>query len=91
MLTVFPSKKSVWVRAAQLEKTCGTPALLDQLLRKAVTYCPQAEILWLMGAKEKWLSGDISGARAILQEVTHPPPRESVRRGGRARGSVPQM
>jgi pre-mRNA-processing factor 6 len=68
-LSLFPGKKSVWVRAAQLEKTAGTPELLDTLLRKAVTYCPQAEILWLMGAKEKWLAGDITAARAILQEV----------------------
>ena len=29
----------------------------------------QAEILWLMGAKEKWVAGDISAARGILQEA----------------------
>lgn len=34
-------KKSVWVRAAQLEKAHGTHDSLDSLLRKAVTYCPQ--------------------------------------------------
>ena len=40
---VCPSagKKSVWVRAAQLEKAHGTHDSLDTLLRKAVTYCPQ--------------------------------------------------
>eukprot|EP00898_Chlorokybus_atmophyticus_P005850 jgi/Chlat1/6266/Chrsp44S05860 len=68
-LSVFPGKKSVWRRAAQLEKSHGTRESLDVLLRKAVTYCPQAEILWLMGAKEKWLAGDVPGARAILQEA----------------------
>ena len=57
------------MRAAQLEKVHGTHATLDSLLRKAVTYCPQAEILWLMGAKEKWVAGDITGARGILQEA----------------------
>ena len=41
--SVMPSagKKSVWVRAAQLEKAHGTHDSLDTLLRKAVTYCPQ--------------------------------------------------
>lgn len=100
-LSVFPGKKSIWRRAAQvthtrccsgctlchthallqtavrsppsshpllplllaplrnqqLEKAHGDAAALDALLRKAVQYCPQAEVLWLMAAKEKWLSG----------------------------------
>lgn len=68
-LEAFPGKKSVWLRAAQLEKIAGSRESLDGLLRRAVTYCPQAEILWLMGAKEKWLAGDVSAARAILQEA----------------------
>ena len=68
-LSVFPSKKGIWRRAAMLEKRLGTPDRLDELLRRAVTYCPQAEMLWLMGAKEKWLSGDVAGARVILQEA----------------------
>ncbi|GLT67412.1 hypothetical protein SLA2020_397260 [Shorea laevis] len=55
--------------AAQLEKSHGTRESLDALLRKAVTYRPQAEVLWLMGAKEKWLAGDVPAARAILQEA----------------------
>lgn len=42
----------------QLEKAHGSPESLDALLRKAVQYCPQAEVLWLMAAKEKWLSGE---------------------------------
>ena len=33
---------------------------------KAVANCPKAEVLWLMGAKSKWLAGDVSGARTIL-------------------------
>eukprot|EP00854_Cymbomonas_tetramitiformis_P014314 gene14314-16926_t len=68
-LSVFPGKKSVWLRAAQLEKAAGSRESLDALLRRAVTYCPQAEILWLMGAKEKWAAGDVSAARSILQEA----------------------
>lgn len=68
-LSVFPGKKSVWLKAAQLEKSHGTRDSLDARLRKAVTFCPQAEVLWLMGAKEKWLAGDVPSARAILEEA----------------------
>jgi pre-mRNA-processing factor 6 len=36
------------------------------LLQKAVGHCPKAEVLWLMGAKSKWLAGDVPAARSIL-------------------------
>ncbi len=39
------------------------------MLAKAVTYCPHAEVLWLMAAKEKWLSGDVAGAKDILSKA----------------------
>ncbi len=29
----------------------------------------QAEVLWLMAAKEKWLAGDLDGARIIMKEA----------------------
>ena len=48
----------MWIRAAQHEKTHGTRESLDTLLRKAVSYCPHAQVLWLMGAKEMWLAGE---------------------------------
>jgi len=32
-----------------------------------VTHCPQAEVLWLMAAKEKWLAGDVPAAREVLE------------------------
>jgi hypothetical protein len=41
-LAAFPGKKSIWRRAAQLEKAHGSREALDALLRKAVAYCPQA-------------------------------------------------
>ncbi len=47
----------------------GSRESLDSLLQKSVQYCPQAEVLWLMGAKEKWLAGDTKGARQILAEA----------------------
>ena len=57
------------LRAAQHEKSHGTAESLDALLRKAVSFCPQAEALWLMGAKEQWLAGNVEAARAILNEA----------------------
>ncbi len=43
-LYVFPGKKSIWRRAAQLEKAKGTRDSLDAILKKAVTYCPQVNL-----------------------------------------------
>ncbi|RMX50454.1 hypothetical protein pdam_00018315 [Pocillopora damicornis] len=65
-LSVFPSKKSVWLRAAHFEKNHGTRESLEALLQNAVKHCPKAEILWLMGAKSKWMAGEINQARSIL-------------------------
>ncbi len=62
----FPTKKSIWLRAAFFERSHGTVESLDALLQRAVGYCPQAEVLWLMGAKSKWLAGDVAAARTIL-------------------------
>lgn len=39
---------------------------LEALLQRAVAHCPKAEVLWLMGAKSKWLAGDVPAARSIL-------------------------
>lgn len=65
-LTTFPSKKSIWLRAAYLEKNHGTRESLEALLQRAVAHCPKSEVLWLMGAKSKWLAGDVPAARGIL-------------------------
>ncbi|KAJ7389286.1 Pre-mRNA-processing factor 6 [Desmophyllum pertusum] len=65
-LSVFPSKKSVWLRAAHFEKNHGTRESLEALLQNAVKHCPKAEVLWLMGAKSKWMAGEIFQARSIL-------------------------
>ena len=65
-LSTFPSKKSIWLRAAYFEKTYGTRESLETLLQKAVAHCPKSEVLWLMGAKSKWLAGDVQAARGIL-------------------------
>ena len=47
----------IWLQAAYFEKEHGTVESLDEHLRKAVKYCPQAEVLWLMGAKQQWVNG----------------------------------
>lgn len=65
-LSTFPSKKSIWLRAAYFEKSHGTRETLESLLQRAVAHCPQSEVLWLMGAKSKWLAGDVPAARGIL-------------------------
>uniref|UniRef100_A0A3P8SHU2 Pre-mRNA-processing factor 6 n=1 Tax=Amphiprion percula TaxID=161767 RepID=A0A3P8SHU2_AMPPE len=54
-LQVFPSKKNH-----------GTRESLEALLQRAVAHCPKAEVLWLMGAKSKWLAEDVPAARSIL-------------------------
>ena len=55
--------------AAKLEKSVGDSAAMDALLKRAVVHCPRAEILWLMAAKERWLCGDVPGARDVLEEA----------------------
>jgi len=55
-LSIFPTKKSIWKQAAYFEKQYGDRESLENLLQKAVSHCPQAEVLWLMGAKSKWMA-----------------------------------
>ncbi|KAF8644774.1 hypothetical protein AX16_008280 [Volvariella volvacea WC 439] len=68
-LKVYPEKKHLWRRAADLEKAHGTRESLDAILSQAVRHCPQAEVLWLMAAKEKWLAGDVPAAREVLERA----------------------
>ncbi|ETV67828.1 hypothetical protein H257_16064 [Aphanomyces astaci] len=67
-LQVFPTKKSIWLRAVALEKTQNGPRVME-LLENAVQNCPQAEILWLMAAKEAWVGGSVEQARSILRQA----------------------
>lgn len=55
-LSLYPEKKSIWIDAAHFEKDHGTTDSLEELLQRAVKHCPKAEVLWLMGAKSKWIS-----------------------------------
>ena len=42
---------------------------LDAILNLAVIHCPQAEVQWLMAAKEKWLTGDVPAACEVLERA----------------------
>jgi len=42
---------------------------LEQLLQKAVAHCPKAEVLWLMGAKSKWLAVSVSASDYVCLSV----------------------
>ncbi|KZP30993.1 hypothetical protein FIBSPDRAFT_945491 [Athelia psychrophila] len=56
-LQSYPDRKSLWRRAADLEKAHGQGReSLTAVLDRAVHHCPHAEVLWLMSAKEKWLA-----------------------------------
>ena len=70
MLEHFYERKKVWLKAATLEKKHGDPKELERLLKRAVQYCPRAEVLWLMAAKEKWVTQkNVEEARGILREA----------------------
>ena len=55
-LATFPKNRNIWLSAAYFEKKHGTRETLETLLQRAVAKCPKAEVLWLMGAKSKWLA-----------------------------------
>jgi pre-mRNA-processing factor 6 len=68
-LRVFVNSRTLWLAAADLEKSHGTKEALWQLLEKAVEACPQSEVLWMMLAKEKWQAGEIDNARRVLAKA----------------------
>ncbi|KAI9500037.1 U4/U6 x U5 tri-snRNP complex subunit Prp1 [Coemansia spiralis] len=74
-LDVMPTSAELWQLAAELEERGEA---LDNLLRRAVQSCPQSETLWLMLAKERWTKGDVSGARAVLDEAFRTNPQEAT-------------
>ncbi|KIW62718.1 hypothetical protein PV04_10861 [Phialophora macrospora] len=65
-LRVFPTARSLWLAAADLEREHGTKDALWQVLEKAVEACPQSEDLWLQLAREKWHAGQVDDARRVL-------------------------
>ena len=65
-LKLHPTRKQLWLEAADFEKKHGTREQLEELLATAVTSCPKVEVLWLMLAKSKWLAGNVHLARETL-------------------------
>lgn len=63
---LHPTKKQLWLEAADFERKHGTREQLEELLTTAVASCPKAEVLWLMLAKSKWLAGNVQLARETL-------------------------
>ena len=61
-LTVFPTKKSIWQRAAFFEKNHGTIEQYESLLQRAVTYCPK--VICLICFNE--VPGKVAGSYLLL-------------------------
>ena len=68
-LSAFPSKRSLWMQAVEMERKHGDAKSLDDVLAAASERLPKQEIFWLVRAKEKWTAGDTEKARKILTEA----------------------
>ncbi len=68
-LATFPTKRSLWMAAVELERNHGDKNSLDEVLAAASERLPKQEIFWLVRAKEKWIGGDIEKAREILTKA----------------------
>lgn len=68
-LRVFPTSKSLWLLAADLERNHGTKEALGAVLEKAVEACPQSEVLWLQLARQKWDADEVDDARRVLAKA----------------------
>lgn len=68
-LATFPTKRSLWLQAVDLETKHGTASSLDEVLAAASERLPKTEIFWLVRAKEKWLAGEVDKSRSILTEA----------------------
>mmetsp|Transcript_36225 Transcript_36225/g.78154 ORF Transcript_36225/g.78154 Transcript_36225/m.78154 type:complete len:592 (-) Transcript_36225:57-1832(-) len=68
-LAAFPTKRTLWLQAVDLERKHGTATSLDEVLEAASERLPRTEIFWLVRAKEKWLAGAVDESRSILTEA----------------------
>ena len=65
-LRLFPTSKSTWLAAIDLEKNHGAREEMFRLLDKAVEACPDAEEIWQLSARSRWDAGLTDEARIIL-------------------------
>jgi pre-mRNA-processing factor 6 len=68
-LAAFPTKRSLWMQAVEMERQHGTADTLDEVLATASKRLPRVEIFWLVRAKEQWLAGNVEKARDILTQA----------------------
>jgi len=68
-LAAFPTKRTLWLQAVELERERGTASSLDEVLAAASERLPRTEIFWLVRAKERWLAGEVDESRKILTEA----------------------
>ncbi|KAF9606912.1 hypothetical protein IFM89_029511 [Coptis chinensis] len=72
-LTIFLTKKSIWLKAALLEKKHGTRESVDAILRKAITsrtcHRRSSEEIWLAAFKLEFENHEPERARMLLVKV----------------------
>jgi pre-mRNA-processing factor 6 len=68
-LQIFPTKRTLWLQAVELERQHGSGDELDEALKAASERLPRVEFFWLLRAKEKWLNGQTDVAREILTKA----------------------
>ena len=68
-LAAFPTKRTMWLQAVELERKHGTAASLDEVLGAASERLLRTEIFWLVRAKDKWLAGKVDESRGILTKA----------------------
>jgi pre-mRNA-processing factor 6 len=66
---LYPNDKYIWQDASFLEKAHGTKESLEATLIQAVEKCPDAEVLWLMYAKELWMRDSVQDAKSVLKRA----------------------
>jgi pre-mRNA-processing factor 6 len=76
LLQDFSDDEDVWLERISFERRLGqskdvnsSALALVEVLRKACTHVPDSQLLWLMYAKEVWVSGDLNQARQILDQA----------------------
>lgn len=69
MVTTFKDREDLWGAYADFERRCKDGKRLQDVLNKAVGQCPQAQVLWLMLAKELWKTKNADEGREILKRA----------------------